>query len=773
MGLRRPGRPVVVPRDTAFDSMTWLLVLLLAAGPEGDPRIPLVEARLAGDPQRALAEAARLENAQPELAGPLGVSYYQGRVLHEGGRFADAYQQFAQAMREAESLRPYTRYWLGRETAAEHPEMTASIIWHVVEPDTPSPLLESSTRLLAEAVTTGGDCALLRRVPVADLPGTESRRLQVVQAWCADRMGQTFQAVVLTREILAESRTDEPARQAADLLSDLFRRIRTTRSPAEQGEIHRLLGLTYHHHREYDRSIPYLEQALAALSEGRRVSSDEEWETRYALARGYFWREQFQIAARRFGELAIRARNLEERSQALYQQARCLELTNDWQAADAAFRRTYSTLPSGRYAGPALLSAARIEWRTNNERDALELYARLQRHPGSGEYAARAALFFASSNLARGTVGSAGDWLSQALAADPDVALEVAYWRGRLAELEDAPERAVRSYVEVVLRDAYHPLAQSARERLELPELRVGVTRELSRRSGSARNEDLYVTWLLAGEGTVAGRAASRLLTERYAATRSFGALYDLEPVPVARWPLWQQTLDTPIEQLLALGMVEEIAPQFAEFFPASDPDLAYTGALALARALEVRRSILLAGNLSRRLDGRVEPPFEPVEIRQLMHPYPWRPLIESKAEDAGTDPLLLVSIMREESRFDPEALSPVSARGLTQFVWLTARRVAAETGLGRISPDDIYRPEVAIHLGAHYIAELVDDFRGHQHAAVAAYNAGPAQARLWQAYCYTGDLAEYYSKTGFSETRNYLRKVLSSRAQYTELYGD
>lgn len=753
--------------------MTWLLVLLFAAGPEGDPRIPLVEARLAGNPAQALAEASRLELTQPEIAGPYGVSYYQGRVLHEGGRFEEAYQEFASAMSEAKNLRPYTRYWLARETVAEHPEMSASIIWHVVQPDTPSPLLESASRLLADAVRTGGDCALLRRVPVADLPGTESRRLQVVQALCAQRMGQTLQALVLAKEILSERHTDEPARQAADLLASIFRRIRPTRSPTEQGEIHRLLGLTYHHHREYDRSIPYLEQALAVLTEGRRIGSDEEWEARYALARGYFWREQFQIAARRFEELAIRARNLEERSQALYQQARCLELANDWEGADAVFRRTYSTLTSGRYAGPALLSAARIEWRTNHPREALELYARLLRHPGSGEYAARAALFFASSNLARGTVGSAGDWLAQALAVDPDVALEVAYWRARLAELEDAPERAVRSYVEVVLRDAYHPLAQSARERLELPELRQGVSRELARRSGSARNEDLYVTWLLAGEGTVAGRAASRLLTERYAATRSLAPLYDLEQVPVARWPLWQQSLETPIEQLLALGMVEEIAPHFADYFPVSDPGLAYTGSLALGRALEVRRSILLAGNLSRRLDGRVEPPFEPLEIRLLMHPYPWRGLIESKAVEAGADPLLLVSIMREESRFDPEALSPVSARGLTQFVWLTARRVAAETGLGRIGPDDIYRPEVAIHLGAHYIAELVADFRGHQHAAVAAYNAGSAQARLWQTYCYTGDLAEYYSKTGFSETRNYLRKVLSSKAQYGELYGE
>ncbi len=55
----------------------------------------------------------------------------------------------------------------------------------------------------------------------------------------------------------------------------------------------------------------------------------------------------------------------------------------------------------------------------------------------------------------------------------------------------------------------------------------------------------------------------------------------------------------------------------------------------------------------------------------------------------------------------------------------------------------------------------------------VAAYNAGPAQARLWRGYCFGNGLPEYYSKIAFAQTRAYVRKVLASRAVYEELYGD
>jgi soluble lytic murein transglycosylase len=128
---------------------------------------------------------------------------------------------------------------------------------------------------------------------------------------------------------------------------------------------------------------------------------------------------------------------------------------------------------------------------------------------------------------------------------------------------------------------------------------------------------------------------------------------------------------------------------------------------------------------------------------------------------------------MREESRFDPDAVSPAAAHGLTQFVLPTARRFAAAVGRAHLGLADLHRPEVAIALGAAYLAELDGQFAGERHAVLAAYNAGEPQARLWQSYCFSREAPEYASKIGFRQTRDYVRKVLRGWAVYRELYAD
>jgi soluble lytic murein transglycosylase len=75
------------------------------------------------------------------------------------------------------------------------------------------------------------------------------------------------------------------------------------------------------------------------------------------------------------------------------------------------------------------------------------------------------------------------------------------------------------------------------------------------------------------------------------------------------------------------------------------------------------------------------------------------------------------------------------------------------------------------VALGAAYIGTLLKEFQGTDFLAVAAYNAGEPQARLWRSYSYSPEMEEYFSKIGFRETRSYMRRVLTSRAQYSELY--
>jgi soluble lytic murein transglycosylase-like protein/tetratricopeptide (TPR) repeat protein len=751
------------------------------ADPSNDPRIPVVERMLAGEPSQALGAAERIRADSPDGARRWGISYLKGRLLERLKRPLEAERAFAAALSETPELEPYVRFRLAVAQEREgHPEVAAGLVASVVAPGTPPDLLEKGAELFARAIGAGGDCRILRGVRSLRLPEREDRLLRVVDGQCRLRQGGMEEAAENLCGVLQDDREDDAARRAADLLDELVRRKPDLRETLRRRgcDLELQVGLTLHHHREYDRSIPYLERVVGRLPNRRIVVDDQDFEARYALARGYFWREQFAVAARRFADLALRARGLEERARVLYQQARSLELRGDWPEADAVYRRTYMTLQDGRFAGPSLLSALRLEWRGGRERDALDLFRLLSSHRGSSEYAARAALFLAASDIVRGRSDRASDWLDAAERFDRGTALEVGYWRGRLAELavdvgQSSGRSAAGHYLDVMGEDPYHPLALDAAERSRRPELADPIAAEAVRRSTRGRTEDLVAAWLVLGPGRPEGRQARRTLIQRASSNSTAAAFLGIAAVPPAEWPLWSDSLNEPPEMLLALGLVDEGASAVTEHFPADRPELAYTGSRLLLAAQRVRPSILLADNASRPLIRRLKDPLLPVELRTSLYPFPWRDLVREQSARFEIDPHLLAAIIREESRFDPDAVSAVSARGLTQFVWLTAKRIAASLGMGRIAPEDLYRPEVAVTLGAAYLNELLRRFGGLEHQAVAAYNAGPAQARLWQNYCYGRELPEYYTKTGFVQTRRYLREVLGGRAQYEELYGE
>jgi soluble lytic murein transglycosylase len=93
------------------------------------------------------------------------------------------------------------------------------------------------------------------------------------------------------------------------------------------------------------------------------------------------------------------------------------------------------------------------------------------------------------------------------------------------------------------------------------------------------------------------------------------------------------------------------------------------------------------------------------------------------------------------------------------------------QLNLQRLAPEDLYRPEVSISLGAAYLGALLKDFSGNALAATAAYDAGEAEAMLWRSQCFTQEPEELYTKLGTGETRDYVRRVLASWEQYGELY--
>jgi soluble lytic murein transglycosylase-like protein len=736
-----------------------------AAGAEADaaladPRIELAELQQAGHHEAALARLEALLAEDPERAHRLGLGVLRGDLLARLGRDGEAAAVFVAAMGQSPPLALYSRYRAaGQQAALGHPEVAAGLVATAVAARGLDALVPEAARLLRETVLAGGDCRLLGDLAPQRLEPRERRLVELTRADCALRAGERDRALSVYLALIEQSVADEAARAAAERVAALV----GERPPPG---IARLLGLVFHQHRDFDRAIAYLGPLVARFA---GPLSGERYEIAYTLVRSRFWQERYAQAAAGFAALAARTREPVLIAQSLYQQGRCHELIGEWPEAASTFRRAYRADPQGRFADAALIGALRIEWRNGQEERALGLFDLLTGRRQWQATAARAAIFLAASDVVVGRADRAGAWLDVAVRGD-ETEQEVDYWRGRRAELLGDAESAVRRYLLVMRRGLYHPLAQEAQVRLQRPELEPAARAAAARRGATA--DDLYDRWLLLVGDPVERAAVGHALALLLERDREAAPFVVLTPVPAAGWPLWQASIDGDEERLLALGLWREAGGAVGRHFPYSQPALAYTAARLLIADGAVRRGVAVAETLARRAPSRLPESFLDHGFRQVLYPFQHFERIDAEATARGVDPHLLVAIIREESRFDPRALSGASARGLTQFVQPTAQAVAADLGVAPLAADDLYRPEVAIALGAAYVAELVAAFPAADYMAVAAYNAGPPPARLWRSYCYSGEIAEYYSKVSYGETRGYLRKVLGSWMQYRDIYG-
>jgi soluble lytic murein transglycosylase len=163
--------------------------------------------------------------------------------------------------------------------------------------------------------------------------------------------------------------------------------------------------------------------------------------------------------------------------------------------------------------------------------------------------------------------------------------------------------------------------------------------------------------------------------------------------------------------------------------------------------------------------------PRAPLSFWQLSYPRPYSTTVEAAAAEFDVDPLLIWAVMREESRYDPEALSYVGARGLMQ-VMPTSQVWIAEQLEEDISPGDAFTPEASIRMGTWFLRFLLDYFDGDLGLAIAAYNSGAGSVDSWQADPLVSNRDDLLRWIGFGETREYLERVSLCYRVYQELYA-
>lgn len=149
----------------------------------------------------------------------------------------------------------------------------------------------------------------------------------------------------------------------------------------------------------------------------------------------------------------------------------------------------------------------------------------------------------------------------------------------------------------------------------------------------------------------------------------------------------------------------------------------------------------------------------------------PFRGTLDKAAKKEGLDPAWVYGLVRQESRFIPEVRSSAGAMGLMQVMPSTAKWIASKKGIKRFDSADALEVSTNVEFGTYYLRLAWEKLDYSQVLASAGYNAGPGRARKWQADTPL-EAAIYIESIPFSETRDYVKKVMTNTMHYAHILG-
>jgi soluble lytic murein transglycosylase len=159
-----------------------------------------------------------------------------------------------------------------------------------------------------------------------------------------------------------------------------------------------------------------------------------------------------------------------------------------------------------------------------------------------------------------------------------------------------------------------------------------------------------------------------------------------------------------------------------------------------------------------------------PSEVWSAAFPLPFADQIRAAAERQGLDPMLVAGLIRQESAFQPGAVSRAKAIGLMQVLPSTGKRLARQLRVP-YSRARLFNPEYNLRLGTKYLADLIALF-GSPEPALAAYDAGEDRILGWQSERKYEEMAEFIESMPITETREYVQIVSRNAAIYRRLDG-
>lgn len=407
------------------------------------------------------------------------------------------------------------------------------------------------------------------------------------------------------------------------------------------------------------------------------------------------------------------------------------ELVKDDQKRWAqTINRLRDSAPASPWLAEALLAAGNRFLLQKNHENALRFYQETYSRIPNGKYAAYTHWKTAWLAFRLGRRDDAKRLFEEQITNYPESA-EVSsalYWRGRLAEEDRDLPRARAYYQKLIDRYRWFYYAELARERMQA--LREGPGGEDPVLASVAPLQPPEVSLAVPSDNV---RAQKALVLQN-------AALYDFA-----------------VKELQAAdGTSRWATAEIARMHQESGRTY---------RALQV---------VKRALSGYYSYDFGhlPRFFWEALFPRPYWTEVRKYSMQNGLDPFLVTALIRQESEFNPDAVSRANAIGLMQVLPATGKKVARQLKLQGFTPAQLTVPNVNLQVGAAYFRQMLDDYDGQVEYALAAYNAGSDRVDDWRKAGKYRDIHEFVESIPFTETREYVQAIKRNVGVYRRLYG-
>ena len=590
------------------------------------------------------------------------------------------------------------------------------------------------------------------------------------------------QALKRFYQLLAMNRSSDLALEAAKEIERIEKSSPHIKASAKETW---LRFMVYFHHREFRKATQYGKKLISKFSQNQWTD-----DTLYYLGLAYLRQGQSKKARIWLQRMVEKYPKSPLRAGALYRLGNIELEKGDEDSFTKYFLALYQQYPHNRLAESALLELIRFYFqRGETPKGFMWTETMLKSYPNSF-YTADALMQASKICWQKGQIDSALNYLENIANDDfsQSQRAEALYWKAKLYQQLGKEDDVVECYKKLFSLEPngyYSSLVQQ--QIINKPNLhrfiqakRLFAEGERSFHQGElSRAKDLWLqSFHLAMNDDIKQRCCI-MLAQCYSLMEEYRGInllkgYMTRDVITRDGSNSAELSRHKGDELLFLHLYDEAIAELSKKWNKQPVDFNYLYSLALLcqKANLYSKSIYYAEGIVSQLPQDYCFAALNENLKALLYPIYYYDEIKKYARRSRLDELFLAAVIREESRFDPNAKSRACARGLMQFIPSTAKHISRMLGEMSFKLEDLYNPEFSLKIGSKYLQKLLKEFKGNYLAALAAYNAGEPYAHRWLRNCNKEDPEQILLEISFRETKTYVKRVMSSYWRYTILFS-